>query len=210
MKLYATIMSQTFRSSPLSSSSHATTLDQYVGDVLILTYFFSLNEFAIVEGGPSNSGYYQVLRNGRLDDSPASLYRSWVHIHSSILRTKSFSKDQSERLGIPGDESLSKMSEMVPNDCCFANEPFLSSEMRLLTYDFGPLGVVFRGRDVLQVREASARCLLSYFVSGAAHQQGATAQNALAWLCLLHQETGKSRPLTVRPPMIALSRSDQR
>jgi hypothetical protein len=209
LKLYATVMSQTFRSTPLNSTTCATTLDQYLGDVLILTYLFNVNDFGIVEGVPSNTDYYQVLRNGRLDDSPASLYRAWVHIHSSILRTKSFSKAQSESLGVPCDESLSKTSEMVRNDCCFVNEPFLSSEMRLLTYDFGPLGVAFRGRDVLQVREVSARCLVSFFVSGTAHQQGTTAQNALAWLRLLHQETRKNRPMTVRPPMIALSLPDQ-
>jgi hypothetical protein len=205
LKLYAFILSRTFHSNPLIGETHATTLDQYLGDVLILAYLLNLNEFGLVEGAPRNSEYYCLLRQGRLDESPASSYRAWVHIHSSILRTKSFTKDQCERLGVPFEDSFSKVSEMVPNDCCYVNEHFLSSEMRLVSYDFGPLGSRFRGRDVLQVRDTSARCLVAFFLSGE-QQQGTTARSALDWLHLLHHEARTSRPMTVRPPMISLGR----
>lgn len=205
LKLYAFVLSQTFRSDPINEDAHSATLDQYLGDVLILAYLLNLNEFGLVEGAPKNSEYYGLLRQGRLVESPASSYRAWVHIHSSILRTKSFTKDQSERLGIPFEDSFSKVSEMVPNDCCYVNELFLSSEMRLVSYDFGPLGSLFRGRDVLQVRDTSARCLVAFFLSGE-QRQGTTARSALEWLYLLHQEARKARPMTVPPPVISLCR----
>jgi F-box domain len=205
LKLYAFILAQAFHSDPMIGDSHATTLDQYLGDVLILAYLLNLNEFGLVEGAPRNSEYYCLLREGRLIESPSSSYRAWVHIHSSILRTKTFTKDQSERLGVPFEDSFSMLSEMVPNDCCYINEHFLSSEMRLVSYDFGPLGSRFRGRDVLNIRDTSARCLVAFFLSGE-QRQGTTARSALDWLYLLHQEARKSRPMTVRPPIISLCR----
>ena len=125
-------------------------------------------------------------------------------MHSSILRTKTFSEEQRERLGIP-DDSFCRISEMLPNDC-YINERFMSSEMRLACYDFGPFGGHFRGRDVVRVREISARCLMAFFVTDNVHIQGETARNAMEWLFLMNQETRKARPMTVRPPMISLCR----
>ena len=205
LRLFASILARTINSNPFEKDTQSTSLGQYMGDVLILTYLLNFQDLGIVECGPSNAEYMQELRRCRTDESVPPCYRAWVHIHSSILRTKDFTPEQRKRLGIPVDEASPKISEMIPNDCYMA-ERFLSSDMRLASYEFGPLGGRFRGRDVVQVREISARCLVAYFVTENVLVPGETARTALEWLFFTSQEMRKARPMAVRPPKITFCR----
>jgi len=214
LKLYSLILCRVVYSDPLSksceggtpiisnSSTVTASLDQYMGDVMALTYLIQFSDLGIVEGGPTNASCArQIHRSMTLE--PVSCYRAWVYMHSSILRVKKFTKAQRKRLGIP--EGLCKVSEMIPHDC-YVDERFMSSEMILAFYEFGRLGPAFRGRDVVEVREMPARSLFAFFVTDNVHFQGETTRSALEWLCLLHEQTRKVRPMTVSPPVIRFCR----
>ena len=194
-KLHAKILSDAIRVDPLDSGN-ASSLEQYIGDVLAVAYLINQSTLRLVEGGPTIATFARELRK----ESKNSIgYKSWVFMHSSILRVKSFTSDQRLRLRIP---DLCKVSEFLPNDC-YINDDFLSSKMTVVLDDFGPLGN-FRARDVRSLRDISARRLFAFFISSDTHTQELreTTQGALDWLCLVHEEARKTRPMTVRPPLI--------
>jgi hypothetical protein len=196
-KLHAKILSDAVRSDPLNGGN-STTLEQYIGDVLAVAYLINQSTLRLVEGGPTIATFTRLLHK-EPEDSLG--YKSWVFMHSSILRVKPFTSDQRLRLRIP---DLCKVSEFVPNDC-FVNEVFLSSKITVVLDDFGPLGPTFRGRDVTSLRDISARRLFAFFISNdpRTHQElRETSQGALDWLCLVHEEARKSRPMTVRSPLV--------
>jgi hypothetical protein len=194
-KLHAKILSDAIRFDPLDGGN-TTSLQQYIGDVLIVAYLINQSTLRLVEGGPTIATFTRELHK----ESENTLgYKSWVFMHSSILRVKPFTSDQRLRLRIP---DLCKVSEFLPNDC-YINDDFLSSKMTVVIDDFGPLGA-FRARDVVSLRDISARRLFAFFISNDTRTQELreTTQGALDWLCLVHEEARKTRPMTVRSPLI--------
>jgi hypothetical protein len=197
-KLHAGILASVIHSKPLAHDEDRTTsLDQYVGDVLCMTYLFNQSILRLVEGGPTNTTFTDVLRHHRAHDE-SSCYKSWVYMHSFILRVKHFTRAQRDRLGIP---DFFAVSEMIPNDC-YMREPFISSEMALVFDEFGPLGPAFRGRDLVRVRVIKARRLFAFLITN--DNLGETTRDTLEWLCLVHEQARKARPMTVRAPMVRL------
>jgi hypothetical protein len=194
-KLHAKILSDAVRSDPLNGGN-STSLEQYIGDVLAVAYLINQSTLRLVEGGPTIATFASVLHK----DKNSLGYKSWVFMHSSILRVKPFTSNQRLRLRIP---DLCKVSEFLPNNCS-VNEVFLSSKMTVVLDDFGPLGPTFRGRDVTSLRDISARRLFAFFISSDTRtpELGETSQGALDWLCLVHEEARKSRPMTVRSPLV--------
>ena len=97
----------------------------------------------------------------------------------------------------------------------FRNDAFMASELTLVYDEFGPLGPSFRGRDVVRIRQVSAQCLLAYYscppVPRQQQQQqqqgdrGAAGRVALEWICLAHEQASRTRPMTVREPVIRFS-----
>lgn len=204
LRLHSEILSAAVYADPGLDETSGTSLDQYIGDVLTLTYLINMSDLGLVEGCPTSAAC-SVVKEMRSGANPATdaatCYREWVYMHSSILRMKTFTAEQRERLGIHAEFSM--ISQMIPNNC-YINDRFMSSEMILAFYEFGRLGPAFRGRDVIQVREISARCLFAFFVTDDVHLNGTTAQSALDWLCHVHEQARQSRPLTVSPPAIRL------
>lgn len=197
-KLHAKILSNAIRFDPLEGGN-TTSLEQYIGDVLAVAYLINQSTLNLVEGGPTIATFTRVLHK-ESEGSEISLgYKSWVFMHSSILRVKRFTSSQRLRLRIP---DLCKVSEFLPNDC-YINDAFLSSKVTVVLDDFGPLGA-FRGRDVVSLRDVSARRLFAFFISNDTHTRELreTSQGALDWLCLVHEEARKTRPMTVRSPLI--------
>jgi hypothetical protein len=194
-QLHSKILFDAMDSNPLNGSN-GTSLDQYMGDVFTVAYLVNHSTLGLVEGSPTNATFANIIR----DEKPDSLgYKSWVFMHSSILRIKPFSSDQRDRLRIP---DLCKVSEFLPNNC-YLNEWFLSSKMTVVLDDFGPLGPVFRGRDVRRLRNIHARRLFAFFISNDNTQElSETTRSALDWLCLVHEEARKTRPMTVRIPVV--------
>jgi hypothetical protein len=183
LKLHAAILFNTILSNHCYQST-TTTLHNYIGDVLCVTYlFYNLDQrcsYDYAEGSITSHWLQQKLRR-----YTPTCYQSWVLIHSSILRTKQFTKQQRIRLGL-SDElqggytnlnnvlannikenvSLSKIYGWnIPIDL-IRTDQFVKSEMCIVYDDFGPLGPSFRGRDIVRVRDLTAdaivECLLYY------------------------------------------------
>uniref|UniRef100_A0A7S3P6M9 F-box domain-containing protein n=1 Tax=Amphora coffeiformis TaxID=265554 RepID=A0A7S3P6M9_9STRA len=188
-RMHSAILHHVLRSNPMEKEG-AVNLDRYVGDVLCVAYLFHQDMLRLIEGGPTTLSLMQNLTASK------SCYLSWVHLHSSILRVKPFTSAQRHRLGIPEFCGLSEMG--VPND--EFHQFFLSSEMTLVFREFGPLGPAFRGRDIVRLREIPARGLFAYM----SNERGAVEELAMEWLCLVHEQTRKARPMTVRPPQVRL------
>jgi hypothetical protein len=195
-KLHAKILSDAIRFDPLDGGN-TTSLEQYIGDVLVVAYLINQSTLRLVEGGPTIATFARVLHK---EPENSLGYKSWVFMQSSILRVKPFTSNQRLRLRIP---DLCKVSEFLPNDC-YLNERFLSCKMTVVLDDFGPLGPAFRGRDTVSLRDISARRLFAFFISNDTRMQDLreTSQGALDWLCLVHEEARKSRPMTVRSPLV--------
>jgi hypothetical protein len=165
-----------------------------------VAYLINQSTLRLVEGGPTIATFARVLHKESKETENSLGYKSWVFMHSSILRVKPFTSKQRLRLRIP---DLCKVSEFLPNDC-YLNELFLSSKMTVVLDDFGPLGPTFRGRDVVSLRDISARRLFAFFISNDLRRQELreTSQGALDWLYMVHEEARKSRPMSVRSPLV--------
>jgi hypothetical protein len=196
-RLHSEILVHAIHSNPLDKESEdSNLLSHYIGDVLSVTYLMSQSHLRIVEGGPTNATFLKNLRRLPKGDS---CYRSWVYMHSSILLCKSFSDEQRKRLGTP---EFSGLSEMIPTDL-YINDLFLSSVLTLVFNEFGPLGPAFRGRDLVRHADIPGRALFAFWMG---NEQGETATNALEWMMLVHEQSRKARPMTVRAPVVRLCR----
>jgi hypothetical protein len=223
-RIHAEILSSVIHSNELQHADSTVPLDKYMGDVLCVAYLINQSSLRIVEGGPSNASFFRRLKRHQRTSSSYS-YLSWIYLHSSILRLKSFTPTQRERLGIP---EFFGLSEMMPNDC-YINEFFMSTTMTLVYNEFGPLGGpgAFRGRDVMLWRDVPACRLFALLITndhdpsqngrrGVVNnrnppprrnpevEMGQTARAALEWLVLVHNQSRKSRPMSVRPPLLRL------
>ena len=85
--------------------------------------------------------------------------------------------------------------------------------MCIIYDDFGPLGpnYSFRGRDIVRVRDITAdtmtECLLLYQPTTATSSTiyaglNGTIREAIEWICIVHEQSYKARPMSVRIPMI--------
>ena len=197
-KMHATILHYVMHSNPMEKES-VVDLDRYVGDVLCVAYLINQSTLDLVDGELSDGA---IFRDAHPPTSQKPCYLSWVYLHSSILRVKAFTAAQRHRLGIPEFSGLSET--IVPNDK-YVNESFLSSEMTLVFREFGPLGPAFRGRDIVRLREIPARGLFAYMISNDTREAGDGAVSAWEWLCEVHEQSRKVRPMTVRPPQVRLA-----
>ena len=211
LRLHAHILKHALWSSQ-REQTNGCPLHEYIGDILTVTYLLnndSTKYCSSVEGSPT-----------QFCTGADSSYASWVLLHSGILRTKLFSEEQRCMLGIPDFNILqptkveaSRLSQSaqlykqrmtswsVPMDC-FRDESFRESELTLVYDDFGPLGPSFRGRDVVRIRPISAQCMLAYFSSPTHY--GEAARVSMDWMCLAHSQASRTRPMTVRTPVIRL------
>ena len=198
-RLHAEILNSAIDSQPLCDDEQgSTSLARYMGDVLCVTYLMNQSHLRIVEGGPSNDSFLRKLRHL---PHGSSCYRSWVYIHSSILRRKSFSRRQRDRLGIP---EYSGLSEIIPTDL-YVNNHFMASVLTLVYSDFGPLGPAFRGRDNVRLADISYQNLFGFWMSTTSTETAAS-QRVVDLLMTIHEQSRKTRPMTVRPPIVRLTR----
>jgi uncharacterized protein (DUF1330 family) len=225
LKLHATILKNTVLSKQCyEQSASSTTLQNYIGDVLCVTYLFYDFGRDYAEGSISP----QWL-DDKLHLYAPTCYQSWVLMHSSILRTKPFAKDLRIRLGLSsGFEYIDSINtSFCPENLMYSSsklfgwnvsmlqlrtDQFVKSEICVVYDDFGPLGPSFRGRDIVRVRDVSAdsitECLL-YYNSLSTSQGVNTANNsireALEWICVAHQQAFLRRPMSVRLPIVRFS-----
>jgi hypothetical protein len=230
LKLHSTILMNTVLSQHCYKST-TTSLDNYIGDVLCVTYlFYDFDQQYpyYAEGSITSHWLRQKLRR-----YTPTCYQSWVLIHSSILRTKQFTNQQRHRLGlsdglqlennitnnvltkdIKNSISLNKTSGWNIAIDLIRTDQFVKSEMCIVYDEFGPLGPSFRGRDIVRVRDLTAdailECLLYYSIdsntrnaSQVEHVRNTSStREAFEWICIVHEQAFQSRPMSVRLPMI--------
>jgi hypothetical protein len=200
-------------------------LADYIGDVWCVAHLWFDNDrnCSFCEGTPS------MLTVGEsLSRAPSLRYRSWVLLHANILRNMPWTDRERARLGLAGiwaqwddDEStstkhgntsLAAMADLyhrmastwtMPLDCC-RTDKFMNSSMVLIYDDFGPLGPSFRGRDLVRVRDVTAPAMLSGYYS-CLRRNGNSRHDALEWLCVAHEQAIKSRPMSVRSPIVRIT-----
>jgi hypothetical protein len=205
IKLYKQVISKVICSSPIIARSGFTSvsLDQYIGDVLCITYLCY----------QSNETLGQIVETTLRRCNRLSTYLSWVLLHCAILRRKKFSKLQLKRLGIPDfDRFCSRETTLFPLESVI-NSRFMSSEMTLAISTLGPRGgSSFRLRDNVEFYGISAHCLYAYFNcidvdEDLGYSQGAAGQIATEWLCRVHEEVAprRLRPVVVEPPTLRLN-----
>lgn len=204
MKLYQHIVSKVmFFSLPMEKTGTSkVSIDQYVGDVLCLTYLGHQSEVTLVQLVEA-----VLKRSNRL-----STYTSWILLHSAILRRKRFSKLQQKRIGIQNiNASISRETTLFPLELVINNR-FMSSELTLVIPSLGSRDSSFRLRDTVQMYTISAHCLYAYFNAIDVDEelgsvQGAAGQIATEWICRVHEEVRRFRSVAVDPPTIRLTSS---
>jgi hypothetical protein len=178
-------------------------LHRYVGDVLCVTHLGPALR-ATLAGG---------LHRNEIAATTPTPYRSWVHWHSRILQTKSFSAVHRKRLGlvVVDDEAPRSYYDVSGHHHHAESYPvtdaFFSSDMTLVFREFGPLGRSFRGRDLVSMHAVSARDLVAYDRGSSSNNEaaeGETARQVLEWMCLVHEQSRTTQPMTVRPPQVRL------
>lgn len=81
-------------------------LDRYVGDVLVAYFFMSHVVSGLVEGGPTEEAWMDETlksvsgRNAVPVAAALYWYRTWIFLHSTVLRTAPFLPEHSALLGI--------------------------------------------------------------------------------------------------------------
>lgn len=221
-------------------------LERYIGDVLCAYYLMGHEN--LIEGGLPESQLIQSIAKefeieaDQVDADPtldaiptssvsaSSWYRTWVFIHSSVLRLAPFSWTQQSRLGIftspqppPVDVALGTLfrpPEAFTGCCKLAVMRTLSrltnfSSLKVRFNNFGPLGPAFRGRDLVESISyhpvsVMGMCIFFQqeqlddcsrpFVRAWANEEDAVIQ----CLLLLHEQSRKIRPMTVLPPLVSL------
>ncbi len=84
-------------------TSFTTTLDQYIGDILIVYFLMGHSVAGMVEGLTTHQRWVQHLLNP-LDiavDGPIHWYRLWVFMHSTLLRTFPMTREQLSDYKLP-------------------------------------------------------------------------------------------------------------
>ena len=177
-RLYATIWHHVMmHSNPPKAEDHddltTVNLDRYVGDVLCVAHLvFDVYRSTSSHDGPANrslgdGGTIDYYCNKTVDIPQQRCYLFWVFLHGSILRAKSFSAAQRDRLGIseflaaPAAATSKSLFESIHH----VDDRFLDSEMTLVFREFGPLGPAFRGRDIVRLRDIPARGLVAYYMT---------------------------------------------
>lgn len=74
-----------------------TTLDQYIGDVLVVYFLMGHSVAGMVEGATNHQRWMEDLlqpRDHDIADGPIHWYRRWVFMHSTLLRTFPMTRKQ--------------------------------------------------------------------------------------------------------------------
>jgi hypothetical protein len=188
-------------------------LDMYMERVWTLVYL--LDDNALVEGCKMKSEVAQL--------GPRYFpFDLWIYLHACILRRAcSFTANQKQRLkwfhnnednnnAVDGYNNPLTSLVLPPFTCAlecasdFWWGRFLFSYMSMFVRSFGPLGPAFRGRDNLvshRVSSTNLFMLLNNDYPGIGQTRRA---EAMEWICLVHEESRKSRPMTVEPPAMVL------
>ena len=178
-------------------------LERYIGDVMCAFYLMGHTVSQIVEGGPGESTWVRRIYSelnmsasdrdevdpseGETTAGPVcsyTWYRTWVFLHSSLLRIAPTSWDQQKRLGIasptPEISSSTASIDVARGSLLSPPRPFAgegsklaligalsrishSSPLRVTYNSFGRLGPIFRGRDLIQSHVIQLRNVVNLY-----------------------------------------------
>ena len=149
-------------------------LDRYVGDVLVAYFFMSHRISGLVESGPSEEIWMDeilssVTGRSAVPVTALSWYKTWIFLHSTVLRTAPFLPEHAALLGIePRRTARDGNAELVTDTLGLPplippTPPFVGLGKRIMMSrlsqlgdeapvkitknSFGGLGPAFRGRD---------------------------------------------------------------
>jgi hypothetical protein len=225
LKLYESVLGQILAADNGNEAKKCIDLHQYIGDVLCLTYLWHdcTTNCSFAEGSGKRLLPTQTKTTTTSATTTKSMYQSWILLHSSILRSQTFSGTERARLGIPNfvaaapgtennkikNATVTNMIErynrqlwaqpVIPLDV-IRTSAFMNSTLTVVYDDFGPLGPSFRGRDVVRMCEVTAHCFLA--AMSASMQARATA---FEWMAVAHETAVQTRPVSVRAPLVRLS-----
>lgn len=172
-------------------------LANYIGHVTCLAYLFDNMELS-----------REVLRytTKKTLVSTSSTYSGWVATHASLIRQTAFvhksgaSLSATERTTgtilqseatLPLEGASWDLTWLPPHQRALHSDRLCpDSRLALIYDDFAPLGPQFRGRDIVQIHDVSAGSM----------QSGDPL--AMEWIRVAHTQAFKSRPMTVRPPIV--------
>ena len=181
-------------------------LAQYAGDVLVYTYLLDYNDLALLPSSSPMDIFSEHKLEGKAPLRNASEeamlnYHTWVYLHSRVLRKIPFTSEQRDRLRVPFNPSWD--TTLFPPGCSLPRS-FLESTATLVLDDFAPLrGGAYRGRDHIRFRDMKGSELLDF--SQRVESGVSSLSDTTEWLCLVHEEARKTRPMTVRDPVVSFS-----
>ena len=160
------------------------TLERYIGDVLIAFFLMGHTASGIVDAGPTDEEWEASIQQGldlTLNDTDrtslqikgapiASWYRTWIYLHSTLLRNAPLTWNHHLVLGIASPSATQAASsssvDVARGSLLRPHRPFMGQtklpmlqlletisnfqQLRVVTNSFGPLGPSFRGRDEVQ------------------------------------------------------------
>merc|ERR1711879_491432 len=181
---------------------------RYVGDVLCLSFLEP--NCGLVEGGPSLFRWicHLSLELNRKVILPASTwYRTWVLLHSSLLRLL----PSSIQIALFGTTippfSSSAILRRLKLIAATVRDYYEACAPRFAFFEFGSLGPTFRGRDRVQsfgvVPGTICSIIIELINSDDINEE--VLMRSLDWLVTIHRESGKVRPMTVRSPVVTFS-----
>ena len=159
-------------------------------------------------------------------------YRAWIFLHSNLLRNAPFTTKQQARLGIhsTADQEANVPLQGAPVPFAGCKKAGLMrglsrisnfESIRITYKDFGRLGPTFRGRDLIQTQTIYPLSPIGTVVAFEtlspleySRKENETLEflrqwrdegdHVIRWMLQMHEESYKTRPMTVSPPLVTI------
>lgn len=127
----------------LTTTSFTTSLDQYIGDVLIVYFLMGHSVAKMVEGVTTHQRWAQDLlwpRDEDIVEGPIHWYRRWIFMHSTLLRTFPMTREQLSHYKLPHCGILGKLHPQAieyvhPHYCFLGTGTSVVAETTVVVHD---------------------------------------------------------------------------
>jgi len=193
-------------------------LERYIGDVLCAYYLIghSTSTTREVDGCLTEDKWINSLLSLRPTNAYASTYHSWVFLHSTLLRTAPFTREQRLRLGIASPLDMAQGSRPLP----FGLRPrrkivkalrYLDKLQPLRTCVSSSVGDLVQTQTIHPQSFTKLIHAFIYYIKKPLPSYESIfpkwtngEQPIFQWLLRMHQEAVKTRPMTVFSPFVTI------